>query len=157
MFKHLKSRLDSLWRQLEQAGDVSRSVLAVLSTSSCQHDLRVFAIEQGWRMSFATTLRDALDIRQTKKIEVIIYDQDLPDAPWRQGLFQLLDCTGPALAILLSCTADARICRTVLESGGFAVARKPVDRGSLVPLVNGALQLAEDIDSCRISELHQHQ
>jgi hypothetical protein len=39
-----------------------------------------------------------------------------------------------------------------LDCGGYAVARKPVERGNLVPLVNGALQLAEDIESLCLSE-----
>jgi hypothetical protein len=40
----------------------------------------------------------------------------------------------------------------VLDSGGYAVTSKPLKRQSLVALVNGALQLEDAIDSCRVLE-----
>jgi hypothetical protein len=40
----------------------------------------------------------------------------------------------------------------VLDSGGYAVTPKPLKRQSLVALVNGALQLEDAIDSCRVLE-----
>jgi DNA-binding response OmpR family regulator len=156
MLKNFKGHLEHLWRQLEEVGTSERSVLAVLPPSSRQDDLRVFAIEQRWQIRFASTLERAVDILRRQKIDVVIYDRDLPDAGWRRALPQALsmisNCAGPAIVIVLSFTTSTSEERLVLDCGGYAVARKPVERGNLVPLVNGALQLAEDIDSLCFSE-----
>jgi DNA-binding NtrC family response regulator len=146
MLKNFTGHLGTFWRRLEQARTLDRSVLLVAPASSSQDDVRVFAIEQHWRISFATTLERAVDIRRMKTINVIIYDQDLSGLDWRQGLVRMINCAESALAIVLSYEADARMYRSVLECGGYAVAAKPVVRSNLIPLVNGALQLAEDMD-----------
>jgi DNA-binding response OmpR family regulator len=152
MLKNFKGRLEYLWRQLEEVATSERSVLAVLPAFSCKDDFRVFAIEQRWQVCFANTLERAIDILQRQKIDVVIYDRDLPDADWRRALSRISNCIGPAIVIVLCYTAGASEERLVLDCGGYAVARKPVERGSFVPLVNGALHLAEDIDSLGLSE-----
>jgi DNA-binding response OmpR family regulator len=156
MLKNFKGHLEHLWRQLEEVGTSERNVLAVLPASSGQDDLRVFAIEQHWQICFANTLERAVDILQRQKIDVVIYDRDLSDADWRRALPQALsmisNCADPAIAIVLSYNTGSSEERLVLDCGGYAVARKPVERGNLVPLVNGALQLAEDIESLCLSE-----
>jgi DNA-binding response OmpR family regulator len=149
MLKNFKCHLEHLWRQLEEVATSQRNVLAVLPVFSRRADFRVFAIEQRWQICFASTLERAVDILQTQKIDVVIYDRDLPDANWRHALPRISNCAGPAIVIVLSSTTDASAERLVLDCGGFAVARKPVERGNLVPLVNGALQLVEEIDSLR--------
>jgi DNA-binding NtrC family response regulator len=146
MLKNLTGNLGAFWRRSEQARTLDRSVLLVAPASSCQDDVRVFAIEQHWRISFATTLERALEILRMKKINVIIYDQNLSGLDWRRGLVRMINCAESALAIVLSYEADARMYRCVLDSGGYAVGSKPVVRSNLIPLVNGALQLAEDIE-----------
>jgi DNA-binding NarL/FixJ family response regulator len=152
MLKNFKGHLEHLWRQREDAGKSERNVLAVLPTFSCQNDFRVFAIEQRWQICFANTLEAAVDILQRQKIDVVIYDRDLPDAGWRQALSRISNFAGPAIVIVLSYTTRKSEERLVLDCGCYGVARKPVERGNLVPLVNGALQLAEDIDSLCLSE-----
>ena len=147
MLKNFKGHLEQLWRQLEEVATLERNVLAVLPAFSGQDDFRVFAIEQRWQICFASTLERAIDILRRQKIDVVIYDRDLPDAGWRQALSSLSNCAGPAIVIVLSNTTCASEEMLVLDCGGYAVARKPVERGNLIPLVNGALQLAEDIDS----------
>ena len=74
---------------------------------------------------------------------------DLPEVDWRKGLVTLLNCAEPVFAIALSRVVNARFCLAVLESGGYAVIGKPLDRQSFVGLVNGALRLEDSIDSCR--------
>jgi DNA-binding response OmpR family regulator len=149
MLNNFKCHLEHLWRQLEEVATSQRNVLAVLPAFSRRADFRVFAIEQGWRICFASTLKRAVDILQTQKIDVVIYDRDLPDADWRRALPRLGNCASPAIVIILSYNTDASAERLVLDCGGYAVARKPLERGNLVPLVNGALQLVEEIDSLR--------
>jgi DNA-binding response OmpR family regulator len=147
MLNNFKCHLEHLWRQLEEVATSQRNVLAVLPAFSRRADLRVFAIEQRWQICFASTLDRAVNILQTQKIDVVIYDRDLPDADWRRALPRI--SKGPAIVIVLSHTSGAIEQRLVLDCGGYAVARKPVERGNLVPLVNGALQLVEEIDSLR--------
>ena len=147
MLNNFKCHLEHLWRQLEEVATSQRNVLAVLPAFSRRADFRIFAIEQRWQICFASTLERAVDIQRRQKIDVVIYDRDLPDADWRQALSKVSNSAGPAIVIVLSYTTDASAERLVLDCGGFAVARKPVERGNLVPLVNGALQLVEEIDS----------
>jgi DNA-binding response OmpR family regulator len=149
MLNNFKCHLEHLWRQLEEVATSQRNVLAVLPAFSRRADFRVFAIEQRWQICFASTLERAINILQTQKIDVVIYDRDLPDADWRRALPRI---SGPAIVIVLSDTTCSSEERLVLDCGGYAVARKPVDRGNLVPLVNGALLLAEDIDSLCLGE-----
>ena len=69
-----------------------------------------------------------------------------------KGLVTLLNCAEPVFAIALSRVVNARFCLAFLESGGYAVIGKPLDRQSLVGLVYGALRLEDSIDSCRVFE-----
>ena len=152
MLRRLVLRIGALWRWFEQAGAQERSILAVMPPSSGQDDLRVCSIQEGWRVLFATTVEGAVRIRQMNRIGVVLYDCDLPESDWREGLVTLLNCAEPVLAIVLSHVVDPRLCLAVLDGGGYAVTRKPLDRQSLVALVNGALQLEDTIDSCRVFE-----
>jgi len=152
MLRQLKSRLGAFWRQLEHGGPQERRVLVVMDRSSCQDDLRIWAIENQWQLSFALTLQNAMAIQRATGSNVIIHDQALPGVDWRQGLQTILGCAKPAMAIVLSDNGRARICRSVLGCGAYALARKPMDEHAIVPLVNGALQLAADIDSLYVSE-----
>ncbi len=151
MLRNLVLRLGALWRQLEHVAE-ERSILAVMRVSSGQDDLRVCAIQEGWRVLFATSVERAVHIRQTNRIDVVLYDCDVVEADWRQGLFTLLNCAEPVLAIAISRVVNAQMSLDVLDSGGYAVAAKPLQRQSLVALVNGALQLEDTIDSCRVLE-----
>jgi DNA-binding response OmpR family regulator len=151
MLRSLVLRIGALWRQLEHVAE-DRSVLAVMRVSSGQDDLRVCAIQEGWRVLFATTVERAVHIRQTNRIDVVLYDCDVADADWRQGLFTLLNCGEPVFAIAMSSVVNTQMSLDVLDSGGYAVTSKPLKRQSLVALVNGALQLEDAIDSCRVLE-----
>lgn len=141
-----------LCRRLQQVGTEERSILAVMPASSGQDNLGVWSIEEGWSLLFATTVEIAVRIRQANRIGVVLYDCDLPEVDWRKGLVTLLNCAEPVFAIALSRVVNARLCLGVLESGGYAVIGKPLDRQSLVGLVNGALRLEDSIDSCRVFE-----
>jgi CheY-like chemotaxis protein len=131
MLKNFKCHLEHLWRQLEKVATSQRNVLAAPPAFSRRADFRVFAIEQRWQICFASTLERAVDIRQRQKIDVVIYDRDLPDADWRRALPRISNCAGPVIVIVLSYNTDVAAGRLVLDCGGFAVARKPVERCSL--------------------------
>ena len=125
---------------------VRRIVLAVSPWPPEQGALRLWAIQEGWRLLLVDTLEAALELRQEWYITVILYDRDLPDVEWRTGMQRLLTCSEPTCLILMSSTVDHRLWRTVLEYGGYDVAEKPLSRESLVPLVNAACVLAHAVD-----------
>jgi DNA-binding response OmpR family regulator len=150
MLRNLVLRIEALWRQLEQVGTHERIILAVMPASSCQDDLRVFSIQEGWRVLFATTVESAVRIRQNNRVGIVLYDLDLADGDWRKGLVTLLNCAEPVFGIVLSSVVSPPLSLAVIDSGCYAVMGKPVDRQSLVALVNGALQLEDSIDSCRV-------
>jgi len=149
MLRSLVSRIGALWRQLEHATE-ERSILVVMRISSGQDDMRVCGIQEGWRVLYATTVERAMYMRRTNRIDVILYDCDVVEADWRQGLAALLSSGDPAFAIVMSREVNASMCLEVIDSGGYALTAKPLDRENVVTLVNGALQMEETINSCRV-------
>jgi len=151
MLRNFVRRIGALWRQLEHVSE-ERSILAVMGMSSGQDDLRVCAIQEGWRLLFATTVERAVRIRQTNRIGVVLYDCDVAEIDWRQDLFAMLNCAEPVFAIVISRVVNAELSLAVLESGGYAVTGKPLKRQSVTALVKGALELQDTIDSCCVLE-----
>ena len=143
MLTNILERLGALWRQLEQAGAANERAVLVLTTfSSLQLELRVLAIEEGWRILFAQTLPDAIELGRMHGIAVILYDRDLPGVDWQTGLRSLAGIHA-AFFILLSRVVDRRLWKAVLDRGGYDVARAPLDRDNLALLINGAFTLAK--------------
>jgi DNA-binding response OmpR family regulator len=134
VLRNLVRYVGLLWRQLQQVGAEERSILAVMPALSVQDNLRVWSIEEGWSVLFATTVESAVRIRQANRISVLLYDCDLPEINWRKGMVTLLNCAKPAFAIALSRVVNARFCLAVLGSGGYAVIGKPLDRQTFVRL-----------------------
>lgn len=151
MFKNILNRLGALRRQIERVGIPSeRTVLLVTMSSLMQTDLRILSIQEGWHILFARSVDAALYLSTVHKIAVVIYDQELPGANWRDALRSLVDAA-PVCFILLSSFVDRRFWKTVLDIGGYDVAQKPLNARSLVPLVNGALELTNSVESVLIS------
>lgn len=132
----------SQWSQIE-----IRTVLAVTNDPVCKMNLRVLSLEQGWRILFADSVEDALRVRSLHRIGVLVYDRALRGADWRQGLRRLICCEEPLIPIVVSDVPDARLRSEVLNCGGYDLARNPPERGCFASLVNGALRLAESMDS----------
>jgi len=151
MLRSFVRRIEALWRQLEHVSE-ERSILAVMGASSGQDDLRVCAIQEGWRLLFATTVERAVRIRQTNRIDVVLYDRDVAEVDWRQDLLTMLNCAEPVFAIVISRVVTAQFSLAVLENGGYAVARKPLKGQSVTALVKGAFELEDTIDSCHVLE-----
>ena len=153
MLRNLARYVGVLWRQLQQVGTEERNILAVMPALSGQDNVRVWSIQRGLECAVRTTsVESAVRIRQANRIGVVLYDCDLPEINWRKGMVTLLNCAEPVFAIAISRVVNARFCLAVLESGGYAVIGKPLDRQRLVGLVNGALRLEDSIDSCRVFE-----
>jgi DNA-binding NtrC family response regulator len=141
----------SLVRRWEHFTSSKRTVLAITRDPRCQMSLRIFGLEEGWRILFAGSVDDGLRLQYQSGICVLIYDRELPGIEWRHGLGMLLRLNPPVVPIVLSNAPDARLRAEVVRCGGYDLARNPLDPASFVPLVNGALALAEAIESLECS------
>ena len=109
--------------------------------------LRILSLEQGWRILFAQSIEDGLRLQSLSGIGVLIYDRELPGIEWRYGLRTLLRRNPPVVPIVLSNAPNSRFRAEVVSCGGYDVARNPLDPAAFVSLVNGALALADSIES----------
>ena len=62
VLRNLVECVGVLWRQLQQVGTEERSILAVIPALSGQDNLRVWSIEEGWSVLFATSVESAVRI-----------------------------------------------------------------------------------------------
>lgn len=147
MVNGILERTGELWHQWERFAAESRTVLAVTRDCRCKNNLRILSLEEGWRILFAESVEDGLRLQYTNRICVLIYDRNLPGVEWRDGLRTLLRLDGPVFPIVISDVASAQLRSEVINSGGFDLARNPLQPECFVPLVNGALALAESIES----------
>ena len=111
----LRERTGSLWRRWEQFTSARRTILAVTSDIQCRTNLRIYSLEQGWRILFAGSLEDALRLQYLGRICVLVYDCDLPGIDWRRGLRTLLAVNEPVLPIVISNVASSRFRSEVLN------------------------------------------
>lgn len=149
MLHRLIARMEGLWRQVQRAGLDQRTVLAVTRNQRLFTDLRVLAIQQGWSIRFAGATAQALECRPRTGICVLLYDRDLAGGDWARDVKLLSTSENPVMCIVLSDSPGASLRAAVVRCGGFDVARKPLDHGHLAGLINGALALAEEIESCQ--------
>jgi DNA-binding response OmpR family regulator len=143
----MTSSLRSLWRRWEHFAFAPRTVLAITKDARCQMNLRIFSLEQGWRILFAESIESARRLRALSGICVLVYDRDLPGMDWRDGLRALVTLKAPVLPIVMASAPTSRLRAEVLNCGGYDLAQNPLEPSSFVPLVNGALALAESIES----------
>ena len=124
-----------------------RTVLLVSPHASEQNTLRVAAILERWHLLIAPTVDCAERILEQEPVSVVLYDRRAAPSGWQPSVRRLLQSSHSVCLILLSDdVAEPPRC-SVLECGGYDVARKPLDRATLVALVNGYLGLRESIDS----------
>jgi DNA-binding response OmpR family regulator len=147
MMNGILERTGELWLQWERFASGGRTVLAVTRDCRCKTSLHILSLEQGWRILFAESLEDGLRLEHTNRICVLIYDRDLTGVEWREGLRALLSSDEPLLPIVISDAPSAELRSEVIDNGGFDLARNPLEPDCFVALVNGALALAESIDS----------
>jgi len=140
------SRFQTIRHRFEEVWHTERTILAVTPFAPERRTLHLFSLEQSWHISYAGTLCSAIELSKHRAPTVILYDRNTPGVDWTKAASVLTRVSGPVCFILLSETMDARLWRAVLEHGGYDVARKPLERNILVPLVNGACRLSGSID-----------
>jgi DNA-binding response OmpR family regulator len=140
-------RTGALCRRWEHCAVANRTLLAVTRNTRCKTSLRALSLQHGWQILFAETIEAGIRLQTLDRICVLIYDHQLPGVEWRKGLRTLLAFNEPTLPIVISDVLSARLRSEVLNCGGYDLARNPLEPEYFVPLVNGALALAESIDS----------
>jgi DNA-binding response OmpR family regulator len=148
MLDGLISRIEKLFRKVRRAGMEQRTVVAVTRNQRDLNDMRVLGIQQSWTIRFATTLAQALQARPRSGICVVVYDRTVSRADWRDAVESLCAWECPVFCILLSDSAGPALRNAVLDSGGYDIARKPMDPAELAALIRAAMALAAEIDSC---------
>jgi DNA-binding NtrC family response regulator len=144
----LKERAGALWRQWNHWEN--RTVLAVTKDNRCKLTLRTLSLEQRWRILFAESLEDGIRLQARDRARVLVYDHRLLGVEWRKGLHSLLASDDPIIPIVISDAPSAPLRSEVLNCGGYDLALNPIQHEWFVALVNGALALAETIDSIEL-------
>ena len=137
--------METLWRKVQRVLE-PRTVLVATLDPCCVREFRIMAIQEGWHIRFAPTLPHALKARPVEGSCVVVYD--LPGGDWRTGVKALSNFDHPVFCIVVSPRCDPGFRSMVLDCGGFDATRKPLDRDHCAGLINGALTLAAEIDSC---------
>jgi hypothetical protein len=153
MLKTIRDRLQAFWRQLDRIGldspaNEQRCILTVTVAARVQTDLRIFGIQERWKVLFARSLEDALELVKYQKVSVVLYDGDLCGS-WRKAVGAFSHFSNQPLFVLLSPVVDACIWRTVLDCGGYDVVRNPVDRRHLGRMLDSACALAASASPSR--------
>ncbi len=76
--------------------------MVVTALSGGYRTLRALSNLDGWHLFVARSLDAAIALRRREKIDVILYDHDLPGSDWHKGVATLLRDFPPACLILLS-------------------------------------------------------
>ncbi len=123
----------------------NRLVLLVSASRREQRDVTIFRIGERWNVLATSNLQTAQRLMRKARIEVILYDQDLPGTDWRTGVRGLLRESPPTCLVLLSYVPNDMLWRDLLRCGGCCLASKPMDRTSVVRMVNGLFRLVDDV------------
>lgn len=142
MFENLKTRMQAFWRRV---GPEQQTILVVSRSARVFRELRVLAIEQGWNIHFASSLRQAQLERPRSGVCVLLYDLE---ESWRYALDTVSNRAAPVIPIVLSAAAGPRLRIDVIAAGGYDVAQKPVDRAEIARLIRQAFALAAEVDAC---------
>ncbi len=80
-----------------------------------------------WRLHHAYTLREALGALEHLPLPVLVTEEELGDAGWREVLGGTTRLPLPPKLIITSQRADAHLWAEVLNLGGYDVLAKPFD------------------------------
>ncbi|MBI1792532.1 MAG: response regulator [Acidobacteria bacterium] len=117
----------------------SSRVCTVLLAAPADEDhraLRQIFEHSNWKLWGARTYTEAAGILKEQRIGVIICDQRLPDAGWREFLSFLQRSSDPPSLIVSSALADERLWSEVLNLGGFDVLPTPFDPREVFRIVS---------------------
>jgi DNA-binding response OmpR family regulator len=139
MFEKWKSRR----LENESNGEPPLTVLAMTSSLTDASRLRDILACTGWELRVVDNLEDANDFLGARSASVgarsgsiVLFDRDLPDVDWRQGIGKLahVNCR----VILASFVADDYLWEEVIHCGGYDVIAKPFRADEVVHMIQFA-------------------
>jgi DNA-binding NtrC family response regulator len=98
-----------------------------------------------WRFYQVQSCAEALTLLGTQTIPVVISDEDLPDAKWRDLLAQLDSLPHPPHLIVTSAFADDQLWAEALNLGAYDVLPKPLHAAEVFRIVSLAWRGWNDI------------
>ena len=94
--------------------------------------------EQGWRLYGADSLRCGLSLLRRRAASVVITEQNLSTASWKDVLEAVCLMPSPPLVVVSSIHADDYLWAEALNLGAYDVLSKPVERTEAIRVFNGA-------------------
>jgi len=113
------------------------SVLLASARCGDEDALRGILEDSGWTAVAACSLEETLHMQERLDFPIVLYDQDLPGAEWRDGVGGLTRLHRPAV-ILLSDVADPYLWNEVVRAGGFDLLPRPFRRDDTLALLDFA-------------------
>ena len=117
--------------------DDVRIGMMIVTQDSHQTDLlRAIASRRNWEVTSVQSCDDAVAILKYGTMPLVICDQDLPDANWRDSLRRMANIPQP-ICLLLACRAiDPNLLREVVHCHGYDAVPKPFRAEDLVRYVS---------------------
>ncbi len=107
-----------------------RTVMVVTALSGGYRTLRALSNLDGWHLFVARSLNAAIALRRREKIDVILYDRDLPGNDWHKGVAVLPRNIPPTCLILLSIAIQGELIPSLLMFDAVAGASEAAFRTS---------------------------
>lgn len=111
------------------------SVLAISALREDHLALRDAFRHRRWRIWFARNWREGRILLAEHRIPVILCEDKLPDATWKDVLGEVASLPKAPILIVLSPLADDLLWAEVLNLGGYDMLIKPFDSGEVFHVV----------------------
>lgn len=128
----LRNCLSGLMQRVEDLGMASGPrILAITADIGFYSRVLGAAYQWRWSADWASTMNWGLKVCGSKPIDIVVYDRDLPDVDWREGLRSLSRLAAPPRVLLAANAIDEDLWRTVLRLRGYDVLSKPANSAQL--------------------------
>lgn len=128
----LTTYLHGFLQKLDQLAIISRPGILVISADLGFYSRILSAAYQfSWSADWSSTMSCGLKICGSKPVDIVVYDRDLPDVDWREGLRALSRVATPPRVLLAASTIDEDLWRTVLLLRGYDVMPKLANSAQL--------------------------
>ena len=91
-----------------------------------------------WRITRASSCKEAIEMMQENSFAVILCERDLPDGSWRNLADHVSGSPKPPSLLVMSRYADESLWSEVLNTGGYDVLPKPFDSGEFTRVIGMA-------------------
>ena len=143
-------------RKRNQARSAREARLKILALSIFFQDrllLERLGKEHHWELRFTNSPPEAFQWASQSQFEIILCDRNQPGYPWREVMDRLAKSSPRSCILLVSPMNDDYLWSDVLQSGGYAVLRRPLRVDAVVRLVSAARRFISPLPSpCGVRE-----